>query len=131
MREKDVPQDNNRLLGGERKAMYALDEHGRYTVVPSSGWDVEETVTSMAVEHYRQLAEEALRKARQGTASALEYHMYARRFNLDTLSQSVGMRQWRVKRHLKPGVYKKLSATLLERYARALGISVSELNRLP
>ena len=69
MKKRNVPQDNNITLGGERKAMYAVDDNGQYTVVPSSGWEVEEAVTSMAVEYYQELTQQALHQARQGQVS--------------------------------------------------------------
>ena len=34
---------------------------------------------------------------------------------------------WRVKRHFKPRVFKKLSAKVLQKYADAFEISVAEL----
>jgi hypothetical protein len=126
MKKQDVPQDNNITLDGERKAVYAVDDNGEYTVVASSGWEVEETVTSLAVEHYKQLAEEALQQVRQGLASPLKYHMFARRFNVDTLAQATGLFQWQVKRHFKPKVFSKLDTKLLTRYATAMGISVEQ-----
>jgi len=131
MKKQDVPQDNNATLDGARKAVYAVDEGGRYTVVPSSGWEVEETVTTMAVEHYRELAEEALQKVRQGKASPLLYHMFARRFNTDTLAQASGSFQWQVKRHSKPHIFSRLNAKTLSRYATAMGISVEQLLTIP
>lgn len=131
MKKQDVPQDNNVTLDGERKAMYAVDENGEYTVVASSGWEVEEAVTSMAVEHYKELADEALQQVRQGSASPLKYHMFARRFNVDTLAQTTGLFQWQVKRHLKPKTFSNLNSKLLERYATAMGISVEQLLTTP
>jgi hypothetical protein len=111
--------------------MYAVDENGEYTVVASSGWEVEETVTSLAVEHYQELAEEALQQVQQGMASPLRYHMFARRFNVDTLAQTTGLFQWQVKRHFKPKIFSKLDAKILARYATAMGISVEQLQSTP
>ncbi|WP_455209772.1 hypothetical protein [Kaarinaea lacus] len=131
MKKQDVPQDNNLTLDGERKAMYAVDDNGEYTVVPSSGWEVEETVTNLAVEHYKELADDALQQVQQGLASPLKYHMFVRRFNLDTLAQSTGFFQWQVKRHCKPKIFSKLNAKILSRYATAMGISIEQLQSAP
>ena len=131
MKKQDVPQDNNVTLAGARKAVYAVDDDGHYTVVPSSGWKVEETVTGMAVEYYKELAEQALNRVNQGLTSPLEYHMFVQRFNLDTLAQAVGLFRWRVKRHFKPAVFTKLDKKMLARYADALNISVEELCSTP
>jgi hypothetical protein len=131
MKKQDVPQDNNATLGGERKAMYALDENGDYTVVASSGWEAEEAVTSLAVEHYNDLAMEALQQAQQGLVSPLQYHMFARRLNVDTLAQATGLFRWQVKRHFNPKVFAKLDTNMLSRYATAMGISVEKLQAVP
>ena len=127
MKKQDVPQDNNVTLDGERKAMYAVDENGEYTIVPSTGWEAEETVTNLAVEHYKVLAEEALQQVREGLASPLKYHMFARRFNIDTLAQATGLYQWQVKRHCKSKIFAALDGKTLMRYASAMGISVAQL----
>ena len=131
MRKKDVPQDGNTTLGGARKAMYALDDNGQYTIVPTSGWNVEETVTAMAVERYHQLAQQALQRVRQGQSSPLEYHMFARRMNIDTLAQACGLFQWQVRRHLKPRVFSKLKLKTRQRYAQAMGMAVDALALIP
>lgn len=131
MLTKEVPQDDNKTLEGERKAVYALDDNGKYTLVASSGWDVEETVTSMAVAHYQELSTVALQNVQQGLTSPLEYHMYARRLNIDTLAQAMGIFKWRVRRHLKPAVFYKLSEKMLSRYSQVLGITCTELKSIP
>jgi len=130
--EKDqVPQEGNATLSGERKAVYALGEDGHYTLVPSAGSSVEETVTSQALAEFARLRDEALERAGRGEASPLEVHMYDRRMDPLTLAQSVGMFTWRVKRHLKYRHFRRLKPALLARYAEALGIDVDTLRTLP
>ena len=131
MRIDEVPQEDNATLGGHRKAVYALGEDGRYTLVPTTGWKVEETVTTEAVAAFARQAEAALARARAGQASPLEYHMYDRRMDLQTLAQCTGLFRWRVRRHLRPAVFARLSPALLARYADALGLSVETLRSLP
>ena len=131
MHKDDVPQDNNPILAGARKAMYAKDDSGHYVVVPSNGWEAEETVTSLAVQEYQLKCSDALDRGMKGTTSPLEYHMYANRLNIATLSQSTGIFKWRIKRHLRPKIFKELDENLLTRYADAMGISVEQLRCLP
>jgi hypothetical protein len=131
VRADQVPQDRNAAFAGGRKAMYAVDEHGRYTIVPSTGWEVEEAVTLQAVEALRRLAEDAKARHRAGIASPLEYHMYHQRMDLDLLAQATGLWRWRIRRHFRPAVFARLPRKLLERYATALGIAVEELGRIP
>jgi hypothetical protein len=131
MRSDDVPQDKNSALAGHRKAVYAVDKDGRYTVVPSDGWEAEETVTLQAVEAFQRQAEDALRRAQAGRTSPLEYHMYRQRMDLLLLAQTTGLWRWRIRRHFRPHVFARLRPALLARYADALGLSVDDLKRLP
>lgn len=126
MRVEDVPQEGNATLGGQRKALYAVDPQGRIRLVPSRGWEAEELVTSAAVEHFEVLAREALQRVRAGRSGALEYFMYARRLDPPTLAQATGIWQWRVRRHLaRP--FAALSAPLQRRYCEVLGLAVQDL----
>lgn len=131
MKKEDVPQHQSSSLAGQRKPLYVVDEHGRYTTELSSGWEVEEVVLHQALKQFQQLAEAARQRVEAGLSAPLEYHMYTRRMDLTVLAQSVGMFRWRVKRHLKPAVFNRLSAAILSRYAAALGLSVTALQQLP
>ena len=131
MRTDEVPQDDNAALGGHRKAMYAVGPDGRYTLVPSKGWEVEETVTLQAVEAFQRLAEDARRRVEAGRTSPLEFHMYDRRMDLALLGQTTGLWRWRIRRHFRPEIFARLKPALLARYADALGLSVDTLRRLP
>jgi hypothetical protein len=131
MKKSDVPQDQAAALEGQRKAMYAVDANGRYTIIPSSGWEAEEIVLENAIEHFSILRETARGRVRAGLASALEFHMYACRMDMTLLAQSTGLFKWRVRRHLKPTVFNRLSVDVLETYAEALGLTVAQLKRLP
>lgn len=127
MRNDEVPQEDNVILQGERKAMYAIDQDGRYRVVPSSGWKVEETATAMAVAAYAEAAAEALARVRAGHASPIEYHMYRHRLDSPTLAQETGLWHWRVKRHFRPAVFARLGERTLRRYAQVFGMTIDEL----
>lgn len=131
MKKTEVPQDRNPAFEGERKAVYALDETGHYATAPSSGWQVEAVVTGQAVAEYERLAQDALQRVRDGSASPLEFHMYDRRMELPTLAQATGLWRWRVQRHLRPETFRKLSAPLLQRYATALGLDADALRSTP
>lgn len=128
---QNVPQEGNKTLGGHRKAVYAKDAGGHIVAVASKGWEVEEIVTSQAVEEMRALAETARQNAINGLSSPLEYWMYARRMDSLLLAQSTGIWRWRIRRHLRPEIFARLSPNLLKRYAEALGLTIQQLQRLP
>ncbi|MBB1312593.1 MULTISPECIES: hypothetical protein [Aliivibrio] len=126
-----VPQDNISTYANNSKAVYATDENGDYSVIASTGWEVEEEVTKQALNEFERQALEAYELVRQGEKSPLYYHMFAQRMDIIVLAQSVGWFQWRVKRHFSPSVFAKLSSAKLAIYSDALGVSVKQLALLP
>lgn len=126
-----VPQDDISTYANNKKAIYATDKEGRYTIIPSTGWQVEAEATTQAVQELERLAARAYGKVAKGEKSPLYFHMYDRRMDLQLLSESTGLFKWRIKRHFKPSVFSSLSRPLLERYGNALGISTEDLCRLP
>lgn len=116
---------------GHGKLLYAQDDDGHYTGVPSSGWEAEEIVLDQAIAEYEHQAAEAWERARAGNGSSLEYHMFHERMDVVLLAQSTGHAKWRVRRHLKPGAFRKLSNKRRRRYADALGKTADALDRLP
>jgi hypothetical protein len=131
METANVPQQNISTYSGNKKAMYATQENGEYTIITSTGWSVEEEVTKQALLELERLAENAYQAVLSGTFSPLYFHMYNRRMDLPTLAQSSGFFQWRVKRHLKPEIFRKLPVKILARYSDALGLDCDYLCSLP
>lgn len=131
MKKEDVPQQNAKAFMGHSKVLYAEDSEGRYVRAPCSGWEAEEIVLEQAIEEFESLAADAWRRAREGTGSALEYHMYRERMDPVLLAQSTGYFRWRVRRHLRPGAFATLPPAVRGRYAEALGKPAETLDTLP
>jgi hypothetical protein len=134
MKARDVPQEDS-ILEGHRRACYALDDSGHYTVVASRGWEVEKIVNGVANADLREELEQVRRRVVAGRASPLEYHMQRCQMTPALLAANTGQSGiwggWRVRRHLRPGVFAKLDDALLARYAVALRVTVEELKRVP
>jgi hypothetical protein len=131
MKRKDVPQDHSKTYGGHRRVLYAVNERDRYVPATSDGWDTEEFVTNMAVEHFHELAAEARRRVLSGQSSPLEFHMYDHRMDMVGLAQATGIPRWRIRRHLRPEIFAKLPRRVLARYADATGLGMDDLKALP
>lgn len=127
MKQDEVPQEENVIYRGERKALYALGEGGAYAITPSTGWKVEEIATQQAVDEFRRLEREAWDAFLHHRSSPLEVWMYRRRMSLKTLSECSGFWQWQVKRHLNPSVFKSLSSKKIETYLEVLDLDFDEL----
>jgi hypothetical protein len=130
MRERDVPQEGNATLEGKRKAVYAVGDDGKVRIVPSHGWEVEETVTRQALAELERHAQQARERVAAGHSAPLEYHMYRARMDLALLSQATGLWRWRVRRHFRPAIFARLPRALLQRYADALGMTPEALSKL-
>lgn len=131
MKKDEVPQDDASTFPGQHKLLYAVDDDGQYVGVHSAGWEVESAATRAAIAEINRVRAEAWERASRGETSPLEVHMYDCRMDLDLLAQATGLYRWRVRRHFRPKVFAKLSASMLMRYSDALGLSPSELQRLP
>lgn len=126
MEKIKVPKEDNKTLDGIQKVMYTTSEKGEFQRV-NYGSSVEEFATSVAVQEYETLKKECLENISKGVSSPIEYFMYENRMDLPTLASIVGMFQFRVKRHLKMSVFKKLNNKMLNRYALAFEIPVDRL----
>ena len=132
MKIGEVPhQAEGSVLGGQRRACYAQDEQGRYVVVPSEGWEVEAAVNRVAHEELRAQLAAARARVEAGRVSPLAYHMVTRQMGVGLLAAYAGVWSWRVRWHLRPAAFARLSNDMLARYARALKMGVDELRRLP
>ncbi len=130
MKTTEVPQDES-ILAGHRRACYAVDEQGRYVLVPSKGWEVEKIVNAQAHAEIQQVAEAVRERVGQGRASPLEYHMVLRQMTPRLLAAYVGINFLRVRWHLRPTVFARLKPSLLQRYAEALGVASETLRTVP
>lgn len=129
MKLSDVPNDaleyKDRNL--VRKKMYATNDDGSYTSVPSVGWEVE----NMATEDAWLAAEEAIAKTKtqfqNREISSIRYFQIKALMDLAVLASHVGKWQWQVKRMWKPEAVDNASDEKLQPYAKAFGISIGEL----
>ena len=131
MKIKEVPQDDIRTFKGfGTKAIYAVDENGRYTKTPTSGWEAEEVVLRDVVDDFTKLAEEARARVFSGETSPIEYYMNKYYMDLPALARGMGMAKWRVKRHFDPDVFNKLNQKMLQRYADFFNMDIDTLKNI-
>lgn len=131
MKNTDVPQEQVAIYEGHQRACYATDEHGRYVVVESSGWGVEEIVNGQANEEVREHISATLARVRAGEVSLLAYHMARRQMGIGMLAAYSGFSRLRIYWHLRPKVFARLPDKILQRYANALQLSLTEIRSLP
>lgn len=128
MKKEEIPQDESNLSKSNVKELcYATDENGNYTTGLSTGWEPKAIALQNSINAINERIEEAKQNIKSGKASPVVYFMELHRMDWITLADYVGMWKWRVKRHAKPAVFKKLNQKILQKYADAFQISVEEL----
>ena len=132
MKVNEVPQDDvPDYSEGIKKGNYALDDKGKYVMVPSKGWVVDEMINRMAYDEYKAKEEETRKAVLAGQKSPLAYYMELRQMTPEILGKTAGIAAFRVKRHLRPEIFAKLKPSILEAYAKALAITTEELITVP
>lgn len=130
MNKKELPQDKSPLEGISKELCYTVDESGKYTTDLSKGWEVKAAALDVAWDDVKERVNEAREKVLAGEASPILYYMELKLMDLSLLSSYTGFWKWRIKRHMKPGIFQKLSQKKLEKYALAFDISVEELRKV-
>ncbi|HPC85351.1 MAG TPA: hypothetical protein P5238_08365 [Smithellaceae bacterium] len=130
MNVREVPQDIT-YYEGKKRACWALNDEGKYVIVPSSGWEVEAVVNGLAVDEMAASLEATRKAVLAGGKSPLCYHMERRQMTPEILGKTAHIAAFRVKRHFRPDVFAKLRPSILERYAKALAVTLEELKTVP
>lgn len=131
MKKKEVPQDKSNLESANfRELCYAVDENGEYTTENSTGWEPKTVALNNAIDDINERIEDAKSRVIKGETSPIEYYMELHKMDVGILASYVGFWQWKVKRHFKPSVFKKLSEKTLQKYAEVFEISGAELKSM-
>lgn len=131
MQKKDVPQDQSNLSSKNMKELcYAVNENGEYTTELSTGWNPKTIALNNAIKDIEERVEIAKQRVKDGITSPIEYYMELHKMDIPILASYAGIWQWRVKRHFKPTIFKKLSLKTLQKYASAFDITVEQLKNI-
>ena len=131
MKTSEVPQERGIMPDDLHEVCYAVDEAGNYVLAESAGWEPKNVANEQAWKVIQAQVAKALENIRAGRQSPLAFHMAANQMNISLLSKYVRMNRWRVRRHLKAGVFKRLRPDILERYAEVFEITVEQLLKVP
>ncbi len=131
MKKNEVPQDKSNLASANfRELCYAVDEDGQYTTENSTGWEPKTVALNNAIEEINERIANAKNRVLAGKTSPIEYYMELHKMDVGILASYVGFWQWKVKRHFKPSIFKKLSEKTLNKYAETFNVSVEELKSM-
>jgi hypothetical protein len=128
MKFDEVPQDEAFLQEGKiRDVCYVVDKDGHYTRALSKGWTPKNDAIKLAWNQIYEHAEETRLKVLEGKLSPLALYMELNIMDLAILANYMELPKWKVRRHLRMRVFKKLSREILSRYAEALNITAEDL----
>lgn len=130
MKTKEVPQDKSHLESTSREVYYAVNEDGEYTTELSTGWNVKAIALENTLKEIEERVQNAKQRVIENKTSPIEYYMEVHKMDPTILASYVGLWKWRVKRHFKPSVFKKLSPKILQKYADVFEISIHELQHI-
>lgn len=131
MKIDEVPQDKGMIGDYGHEVCYAVGSNGRYTLVPSLGWEAKNVVNDQA---WSVIALETAKMhalVQKGELSPIAYYQAKHQMDIGLLARYVDMARWRVKRHRRPKVFNRLPERILGRYARVFGVSLAELKTVP
>lgn len=128
MKINEVPQDKGFLVDGRISDLaYAVDSSGKYISTRSKGWKPKNEAMNLAWDIIFEKAEHIRERVLAGDLSPIAFYMELNVMDKKILAQYMGISKWRVNRHLKMKVFKKMDPQLLQRYADILNIPADEL----
>ena len=115
------------MQGKFREPVYVLDDNGNYTTVRSVGWDPKNEVMQDAWDNINEKVKLAREKVLAGKVSPIAYYIEKNIMDVRLVASYMGIWRWKVKRHMKPSVFRKLDYNILEKYAEVFGVTVEQL----
>jgi hypothetical protein len=118
--EKDVTE-------GLATVSYAVNSKGNVELVPGSGWQPVNVVNAQAWREIEKKISAAKKKVLSGRASCLQYYMIANQMNAGLLAKYTKQPYWRVRLHLIPFFFSRLSPDIIGKYAELFQVSAVDL----
>ncbi len=119
----------NGVSEGMPLIQYAVEGQGQCRRVESTDTSTVDVVNRQAWEVIEREVVTARARVVAGEASVLLYYMAVNQMDPSLLAKYMGIARWRVKRHLKPGVFLKLHPELLAGYAGLFKIGADDLRQ--
>ena len=115
---------------GLPKAYYKHNDNGQYVLETDATW-AERVTCSLIISCNRANLEEIRKAVLAGQKSPLCYHIELRQMDPGMLAKAAAIAVFRVKRHLRPEIFAKLKPSVLNRYTKALRVTLEELKTVP
>jgi hypothetical protein len=130
MKKEDIPQDTGAFGKITKEVCYATDAKGNYTTELSNGWEVKNSANDAAWQDIEERVRIAKERVLNNEVSPIVYFMELKLMDPKVLAGYTGLWTWQVRRHMQPGIFKKLSNRRLQRYADVFEVTVEDLKSL-
>jgi hypothetical protein len=130
MDEISNPVYKDERYGLSRELSYHYREGGNYEKVVGFHPEQDRVILQQAWDLFNERIEEARQKVIRGEVSPVVYYMEKNLLDPMNLSMMSGIAIWRVKRHFKPRVFKKLNEKTLKKYAEAFNVTIEQLHNV-
>lgn len=130
MENNKNPGFKNQDFGQSKELFYYYQEGGVYDKKVGFHPESDAIILQQAWDLFHERIEEARKKVLSGETSPVVYYMEKNLLDPLNLSMMAGIGIWRVKRHFKPRVFKRLNEKTLKKYATAFNISVEQLMKV-
>jgi hypothetical protein len=127
MGDNQDPVYKNKDHGQHRELLYSYQEGGQFEKTVGYHGEPDRVILEQAWDHFKERIAEAKDKVIAGSVSPIVYYMEKNLLDTMSLSMMSGISIWRVKWHFRPGVFKRLKKSTLQKYATAFNISIDEL----
>ena len=130
MQEESDRVYKDERFGRYREVLFSYDKDGNYVSEVKFHGESDRIVWQQALDEVETRIEKARQKVLNGEASPILYHMEKMLLNPSDLSIHTGFMLWRVKWHLKPRVFSRLSKKTLNRYSEVFNIPPDQLGKV-
>ena len=115
---------------GMPKSYYKRNDNGQYVLETDAPW-AEKVSCALIISSNRANLEEIRKAVLAGQKSPICYYMEMRQMEPGMLAKAAGIAVFRVKRHFRPEIFAKLKPSVLNRYTKALRVTLEELKTVP
>ena len=109
---------------------YSIDKEGHWNRQMIANWGAKDIVNTQIWIIVQERINDAISKILNGTMSPIGYYMVKCIMDVKLCSEFTGISTFKIKKHLKPKHFKKLSQETLALYAKAFEVTVEELTGL-
>ena len=121
-------EEETLIYRNNRELFYSFDRETGFTRKVGYQYSANQEIIRQSWDAAEERLEAVRQKVLSGGVSPIAYHMERCLMEVPMLAAYMEISSWRVRRHLRPGVYKKLSDKMKSRYAAVFGTDSLDIN---